>query len=463
MMRRAAGIAALAAGLALLPGAARADLRIEERSTALDSTVNRWIFIKGDRRSIVSRAEVSGVLYHAGARHGAYVEIARPDRELIWELDPQERSYREIPFSQFSRLLQKGVQAPRTSEEQPLRTLYRSETTAIEVVPTGKTKRIAGLPAEEVVARVVVGATNLVSSRKFIFTFDQQIWLTKDPQVMQELEAFEEAYVERFGTAASLQQVQLLAGPWNDSFINHLRAVNDRVRALKGFPLAVTTTVTEAAVAQEKNEKGNTRKITVGSSEVRKISFETIPDREFELPVGYINADTKVAVAAPLPVPDATPPAPAPVAEAPAPAPEKPAAEKPEEPVVAPAPAPAAPPAPAPVVARNNPPAPSEGSPSPAAAPAPPTARPMPTARPAPGPAIPVVTAPPSNVIVKGAPAPLPRPVPTLAKNAPVQEGVQDSPVLQYLLAAPTQNVPTRITVEEPEQPRRKKRKSLPF
>lgn len=358
--------AALALGLAVVPGAAQADLRIEEKLTSLESSVTRWTMIKADKRSIVTRADTKGVLYNAGAKHGAYVEIARPDKELIWEIDPQERSYRELTSAQFTKLLQKGIQAPRTANDQPLRTLYKSETTAIEVSPTGKTKRIAGYSAEEVMARVVIGATNLLSGNKLSFTFDQTVWITKDETLMSEMGAFEEAYVDVFGSAANLQQAQLLAGSWNDAFIPHLRAMSDRIRALKGVILASSTTVTEQALAQDKNEKSKERTLQVASSEIKKISVETLPESEFELPAGYINADTKVAVAPKLPTPD--------VAPVPTPKPEVVASEKPVMPESAVSPTPTALPEPpkvaltpkpvGPAVAANTSVPPSVGPPS---------------------------------------------------------------------------------------------------
>ncbi len=362
--------AALALGLAALPGIARADLRIEEKLTSLDSSLTRWTMIKGDKRSIVTRAETSGVLYNAGAKYGAYVEIARPDKELIWEVDPQERSYRELSRDQFVKLLQRGIQAPRSANDQPLRTLYKSETTAIEVSPTGKTKRIAGYQAEEVMARVVIGATNLLSGNKLSFTFDQTVWITKDETLMSEISAFEDAYFDAFGSAASLQQAQLLAGNWNDAFIPHLRAMNDRIRALKGFVLASSTTVTEQALAQDKSEKSKQRTLQVAGSEIRKISVDTLPASEFELPAGYINADTKVAIAKPA--------APA-LTESPAVKPEVVASAKPvlPEPIVSPAPAPT--PEPPKVALATKPTGPSVAATTP----------------------VTPVTGPPSNVVVK--------------------------------------------------------------
>lgn len=358
--------AVLLLGFAALPSSARADLRIEEKLTSLDSSVTRWTMIKGDKRSVVTRAETSGVLYNAGARYGAYVEIARPDRELIWELDPQERSYREMNRDQFVKLLQRGIQAPRTANDQPLRTLYKSETTAIEVSPTGKSKKIAGYPAEEVLARVVIGATNLLSGSKLSFTFDQTVWISKDEALTSQVGAFEDAYFDAFGSAASLQQAQLLAGSWNDAFIPHLRAMNDRIRALKGVVLASSTTVTEQAIAQDKSEKSKERTLQVASSEIKKISVDTLPETEFELPAGYVNADTKVAVAPKLPTPD--------VAPAPSPQPERVAVAKPPtpDPAVSPAPAPqpeppvaiAPPKSTGPTVAANTTVPPSVGPPS---------------------------------------------------------------------------------------------------
>lgn len=467
MAKTGVKVLALAAiGVALAPALARADVRIEEQASTLDAKVKRWIAIKGDKRAVVTRAEANGTLYNAGARYGAYVEIARPDRELIWELDPQERSYREIPAQEFIRLLQKGIQPPRNPNDQPLRTLYQSQTTAIEVVPTGKSRKIAGFEAEQILARVVVGAQNQVSGNQFNFTFDQEIWITKDERLVKEIRTFEDAYFDQFGTAATLQQAQLMAGSWNDAFITHLRAVNDRVRALQGVPLSITTTVTEEAVAQAKGEKSSARKLTVGTIEAKKITLESIPDREFELPVGYINQDTKVAVAPPA---DMGPK----VAVTPTPMPEMPMA-KPETP------APANPPMPV-VVAVTKPPVPAGPAttemttakpemPMVAAAPVKPA---QPTE--AEAPAIPqtrpgtvVVTPAPTNVVVRGADGSLPT-VPkngTAAKTpgvyipsyAPPVPG-NNVPVLGSITYTTTKAPPPPVVIDEPEIGRGKKRR----
>jgi hypothetical protein len=488
-VRSLAGLLVL--GLSLAPAACRADIRIEETGTTLNSTVKRWTFIKGEKRSIVTRHETAGVLYNAGARYGAYVEIARPDIELIWELEPQEKSYREIRADQFSRLLQKGIQAPRSANDQPLRTLYRSETTAIEVVPTGNTKRIAGYEAEEVVARVVVGAQNLVNGNRLSFTFDQKIWMTKDERILKEVRPFDEAYAEAFGSAATLQQARLLAGEWNDAFITHLRAVNDRVRALQGFPLSVTTTVTEEAIAQAKGEKSTKREFTVASMEVKRISLESIPESEFELPAGYINSDTKVAVAPKAAPPAETPaptavaaPAPAPVvARNPPPAP-APAAlrEKPKvEPVPVVAKAPAAPGSAATTTGETAPAAPGTPSaqpkpePGPAVAanpPASPSPAPKPEEKPvvaaAPAPVVPDATVGtsrvPTNVRVPGGPA-----APAASASAPVARNepavvpggaprtTASGPVVPVISSR--QAVPPPVVIDEPEVDRKGKRK----
>jgi hypothetical protein len=451
-------LALAAIGLALVPALAHADVRIEEQATTLDAKVKRWIAIKGDRRALVTRAEPTGTLYNAGARYGAYVEIARPDKELIWDLDPQERSYREVPAPEFIRLLQKGIQPPRNANDQPLRTLYQSQTTAIEVVPTGKTRKIAGFEAEQVLARVVVGAQNQVSGNQFNFTFDQEIWITKDERLVKELHTFEDAYFDQFGTAATLQQAQTMAGSWNDAFITHLRAVNDRVRALQGVPLAVTTTVTEEAVAQTKGEKSSARKLTVGTVEVKKITLESIPDREFELPVGYINQDTKVAVApgpdadpkvavAPVPMPKpepVTPPTPVAVAVAKPPVtPEPVAVEKPTKPEL-------------PVAAVAPPVKPA--APVPAEAPVIPQVRPGTV----------VVTPAPTNVVVRGADGVLP----SVPKNSTAARpgGVfipsysppvpgNNVPVLGAITYTTTRTPPPPVVIDEPDLGRGKKRR----
>ncbi len=445
-------------GLLALPAAVQADVRFEETGTTLDSTISRWIAVKGDRRAVVTRAEPKGALFHAGARYGAAVEIARPDRDLIWELDPQERSYREITHEQFRRLVQKGVQAPRSATEQYLRSIYQTETTQMEVTPTGKMRRIAGYDAEQVMARVVVGAQRPTTGARFTFTFDQEVWLCRDEALLKEVRPFEEAYVEAFGTAMSLQQASVAGGEWGDAFILPLRALNDRIRALNGVALAMTTSVVEEAVAQTRNEKGTTRKFTVSATEVRRVQIGTIPEAEFEVPAGFINSETKVAAVGPA---SAAPAAP----EPPAPAPAAPAGPKPTLVAVAP---PATPISPRPLRGSAGTPQPAATPPRVAALPAPdpaapadPVAPPKPVAPVRPSPA--VAAAPPSAPAV---PAPAaPRVVTTRSGVTPVfVENTQPSgfapgvPVVMGGLAR-TQAPPPPVTIDEPELPRDKKRR----
>jgi len=442
-----------ALGLILAPQMARADVRIEEQSTTLDAKVKRWTAIKGEKRAMVTRAEPTGHVYNAGARYGAYVEIARPDKELLWELDPQERSYREIPAADFIRILQQGIQPPRNPNDQPLRSLYRSQTTTIEVVPTGKERKIAGFAAEQVLARVVIGAQNQVSGNQFNFTFDQEIWITKDERLVSEIRGFESAYFDQFGTAASLQQAQLMAGGWNDAFITHLRAVNDRVRALQGVPLSISTTVTEEALAQAKGDKNTVRKLTVGSLEVKKITIQSIPDSEFELPVGYINQDTKVAVGPrpgdPLLVADGGPAKPA--------VPEMPVAvEKPMMPVTAEMPT-------LPQVAvQPKPETPGVGAPrKPAIAVKPPTIVDAGPAIPIVKPGSAVVTAAPTNVVVRGADGALPatRNGSNSKKPTAFVPAGNAAPVFGTLSYTTTRTPPPSVVIDEPDYARGKKKK----
>ncbi len=296
-MRNRVYVLSVAALAVTLAAPAQADVRIQERLTTLNSDVSRWTMVKGGLRSVVTRAQTVGPIYDAGARHGLYVEVARPDRELIYQIDPQEKSYREITEPQFKKLLQRGIQLPRDANQQPLRSSYTSQTTAIEVVPTGKTKKIAGFDTEQLIARLVVGAQNVRTGKDLRFTFDQEVWITRDERLVNEIRAAEDAQVDVFGTAATLSQVEVMAGEWNDPFVNHIRALNDRVRALGGYPLSVSTTVLEEALAQSKDEKSTARRLNVMSGEVVKISLDTIPAHEFEVPVGYINSDTKIAAA----------------------------------------------------------------------------------------------------------------------------------------------------------------------
>src|SRR5690606_5169469 len=126
-------------------------------------------------------------------------------------------------------------------------------------------------PAEGFRARVAVAARNRTTGAAFRFTFEQEVWLARDPRLLRELREFDEAYAAAFGSTLTLAQVRLMAGRWSDAFLPHLRALEERLRTLEGFPLAMTTTVTEEALPRKEGERTARRQLTVASSEVRKL------------------------------------------------------------------------------------------------------------------------------------------------------------------------------------------------
>ncbi|MBI3910723.1 MAG: hypothetical protein HY320_07300 [Armatimonadetes bacterium] len=257
-----------------------ADVRLEMEGRALGAQLTREVAVHGTWRRITTRGKLSGVLRDVHAREHV-IEIARGDRKVVWDIDPVSRTYREVSCEQLKERLAAAAHA-----RGPLRQRYRAGNPQVEVGSAAGKRQIAGLDCERVQARLAVPITVTESGEQATVRFTFDLWVTHDPRVLEPLAAFETAYTQAVGANVTLAEVEALAGQWSDVFVTHVPGVLAQVRA-RGYPMRTELQVTWENVPTRASEKP--RSTTIGElvTEVRRVSFDALPDAEFDLPQGY--------------------------------------------------------------------------------------------------------------------------------------------------------------------------------
>jgi hypothetical protein len=297
---------------------ARADIRFTQTIRTADGEVRREILLRADRR----RIETKPVDWKGGpgedARLGAAIEITRLDRKETWRLDPDTKRYEALPLQRAKERASAGG-GKTLAEQDLLRAHYRpgeAEITVGRPEPAGK---IAGFATERVRLKRVVPLRSASSARAARVELVMDAWITRDPKILAEVGRFEGA--DRPGSAESLVPIRTRSGAVIGGLAPQVTALNAQLRALGGYPLNTSLTVTWES--PDASAKRHAARPSVGTMaiEVTAVSFEPLADSVFEIPAGYQLAGAPAPAAVASPVNPGTPAVPAPGTAAMAPRP----------------------------------------------------------------------------------------------------------------------------------------------
>jgi hypothetical protein len=201
-------------------------------------------------------------------------EIIRLDKDLMWELEPDKKSYLEKPFptpaqiAEAKQRIEKMVEQMKSCPQQPTAPKAPDSSKCdmsppkFDVNKTNETSMLAGHQAQRTAVTLTQSCKNKETgdSCDMIFMFDT--WLTQDEIAgTGDIRAFRTAYNKKLGLdevsgAVSAQMQQYLA-PYADA----LRQVSAKSGDLKGYPLKTTMRVGIggehcAQAAQMRQQKG---------------------------------------------------------------------------------------------------------------------------------------------------------------------------------------------------------------
>jgi hypothetical protein len=253
-------LAALAAAVAGAPGAARADVTIEQQTTfdfaiiKAHGTATEYTATDKQRRD--SDLHCEGFMSMlCGNTQSA--EIIRLDRDVQWALEPKKKEYRETPFmtaaqrqaaeQQAQAMMEKMKQCPTMQQSTP----SGPDTSKCEMSPpqldvkqTGTHAMFAGHDGQLTQMALTRSCTNRETGDVCDFVFMLDTWLTQDQIAgLEDQKAFQAAYARKLGlddpNSVVQKQMRQFIAPYADS----LKQLAGKAGDFKGFPLKTSMRV----------------------------------------------------------------------------------------------------------------------------------------------------------------------------------------------------------------------------
>jgi hypothetical protein len=269
--------------------AARADVVYEQRITSSrpagmgPASARNRVYVKSGRE----RSEMSVEAAPAGpapAATGEFISITRLDRGLIWYLDPAKKVYSETTFAELKKsfaaapgVVSDGSAAPASE---------------VRIERPGKRDVICGAPAELVILTIASPLTDpaLQGATQYIVA---ELWMATDFPGAAELQAHARAAVDAAGFAH-------LAGPGGAGPLGQLlKRLADEIKKLDGtavrtvLSLEIDASAGVAGLTSPAPAHAEGRQVILAmTTEMTKIESKQLPPDLFEIPAGYVKAET---------------------------------------------------------------------------------------------------------------------------------------------------------------------------
>jgi hypothetical protein len=329
----------------LLAQCASSDVKMKQKSKNSGfaglgaSESEEVVFLTADKMKSVTTSRFTGgvVGFFAGKGPRTKTNIVRLDKELIWDVDDEEKEYKETTFAEM-RAQMEEARAKMKSMEQP-ETKEEASDTKInlkwDVKKTGEEKTINGFPCDHVILTLTVEEENLTTHEKrdlSYFTMDQWLNAGQD-KARAEMEEFHLKMAKAMGISEGASDfLAALMAQYGD----YLKQLKEKAKDLAGLPILSTITIEtigggqgeqqemkeeekpkielpggfgglfgkkkdkeKEAKSEEKKgegktaEEGKARRTTIFSvtTEVTEVGTPSINPIEFDIPAGYERKD----------------------------------------------------------------------------------------------------------------------------------------------------------------------------
>jgi hypothetical protein len=176
--------------------------------------------------------------------------ITRLDKELIWTLDSDKKSYTELTFEQMKKMMESmgslgGVLNQAKADS--LRKAMEKLSATVEVNKTGEKKTISGLECERVILTLRSEIKDTIRAVTDTTWVKNDLWMVPIDKSPSELRNFDLKMAEKMGFAEGGAMAGLL-----NQYADAMKKLQDKIKELKGYPLASTFSIVMTTHAEQK-------------------------------------------------------------------------------------------------------------------------------------------------------------------------------------------------------------------
>jgi hypothetical protein len=212
---------------------AQADVVIKKKSTfggvmgfgAFEATETEYL--KADRSS-VERVKAKG-------KGKEEIQITRLDKELLWDVNPDKKTYKETPLNSLKELMAQAKESPEENngpEQEYDDTTYNW---TVEILTPEGSKDINGFNCRNVIGKAI-GVNKKDPSDKIRITYD--FWLAGDVPGTPEMDEFYRNYAKVLGIDE--YQAQQGMSQMTGKYATHFGEMSEKIKEAGGFPIKVS-------------------------------------------------------------------------------------------------------------------------------------------------------------------------------------------------------------------------------
>ncbi|OQX92878.1 MAG: hypothetical protein B6D58_00630 [candidate division Zixibacteria bacterium 4484_95] len=295
---------------------AQADVIIKQKtsiesSAIMNIEINGVEYIKGDKNySSSSTNMVGGMMAMMGKKTTSeFIQITRLDKDVIWDLDPQNKTYSESSLASLQQMMAGTGQTPESENE--------DETSeynwTLDVKTSDKDVEINGFKCTGIIGKAT-GINKNNPEDKMRLTYEY--WYAKDVPGLDELEDYHNKFSKATGFDITMprQHVQKIFNKYGSQFDK----MTEKMQGVEGYPIKTVILVESTKGVeggegdygeemppgmkemlsglsnkkQSQKSESDMIKVFSLSNEILSIEKKNVDDSKFEIPEGYKKKET---------------------------------------------------------------------------------------------------------------------------------------------------------------------------
>jgi hypothetical protein len=206
------------------------------------------ISVTPQHKAIDTTFGFTGMIMSKLVKEKHHINIIRLDRELIWDIDMNDKKYTETPITKIPVLELKAGGPPETGVED----VYVEDCCRVvtDVKRTGVEKVVNGFDATQVIFSAHTECKD--TSEPMTTKISMEVWYAKDLKLGEELSAFDAAYAQKVGFSPALMAAM---GDQALKMFPGLRDLEAMMGQIKGYPILTIISVEDEALLERLREE----------------------------------------------------------------------------------------------------------------------------------------------------------------------------------------------------------------
>jgi len=186
------------------------------------------------QKQVSSMKFTQGVVkFFAGSGPKVSTKITRLDKELVWNIDDEKKTYTETTFAKLREQMKEAEEKAAKEEKKDEDTDVK-RTVNLDLKNTGEKKTINGFPCEHFIVELTVVAEKVKTKEK-----SDELYITTDMWVAPSLQTVQDE-ITAF-SAAEAAKLGFGGGGMNEAvtkqYGSHLKELSGKMKGIKGYPV----------------------------------------------------------------------------------------------------------------------------------------------------------------------------------------------------------------------------------